>query len=262
MKTSIIITTYNRPELLEKVLEALRFQTKPADEVIVADDGSKADTRDLVDRFMNFFPGKLLHVWHEDRGFRAAEIRNKAIAGSSGDYIVSLDGDCIPERHFVEDHMLLAEPGCFFQGKRVLVSKRLSGSFCRDTANSRRMLAKAIFTGDISNIHHIIRLPFFPSRHSTRMSGIKSCNMGFFREDIVAVNGFNQDFVGWGREDSELVARFYKFGLKRKEHPFLAICFHLWHEENDRKELVLNDELLRKAVQSNDYICSNGLVQK
>jgi len=262
MKISIIITTYNRPELLEKVLEALRFQTKPADEVIVADDGSKANTRDLMNRFMNTFPGTLLHVWHEDRGFRAAEIRNKAIIKSSGDYIISLDGDCIPERHFVEDHILLAEQGFFFQGKRVLVSKRLSGSFCQNTANSRLMLLKAIFTGNISNIHHTIRLPFFPSHYSTKMSGIKSCNMGFFREDIFAVNGFNQDFIGWGREDSELVVRFYKFGLRRKEHPFLAVCFHLWHEENDRKELALNEELLRKAVQSNDYICSNGLVQK
>jgi len=262
MKLSIIITTYNRPNELGKVLESLCGQTRPADEVIVADDGSGEDTKKLVDGFVNSFPGKLLHVRHEDRGFRAAEIRNKAILQSTGDYIVSLDGDCIPEKHFAEDHLRLAETGFFFQGKRVLVGKKLSESFCRDFADSRLLLLKAIFTGKISNFHHTLRLPFFPSRRSTSMSGIKSCNMGFFRKDIFAVNGFNQDFVGWGREDSELVVRFYKYGLKRKEHPFLAICFHLWHEENDRKNLPLNDERLRKALESNDYFCANGLVQR
>ncbi len=86
--------------------------------------------------------------------------------------------------------------------------------------------------------------------------------MGFPSQDIFAVNGFNQDFVGWGREDSELAARFYEYGLKRKEHPFMAVCFHLWHEENNRERLAINDSLLKKTIKSNGYVCSNGLVQK
>jgi len=104
-------------------------------------------------------------------------------------------------------------------------------------------LLKFFFLHDISNTYHLIRFPFFPALSSTKLSGIPSCNMGFFREDIVAVHGFNQDFVGWGCEDSELVVRFYRYALKRKEHPFMAICFHLWHEENERKRLGINDEL-------------------
>jgi predicted glycosyltransferase involved in capsule biosynthesis len=83
--------------------------------------------------------------------------------------------------------------------------------------------------------------------------------MGFFREDIFAVNGFNEDFVGWGREDSELAVRFYRYGLSRKEHPFMAICFHLWHDENDKNRLAINDELLRKAIESDEYVCAKGL---
>jgi predicted glycosyltransferase involved in capsule biosynthesis len=86
--------------------------------------------------------------------------------------------------------------------------------------------------------------------------------MGFFRTDIFAVNGFNQDFVGWGREDSELVVRFFNYGLKKKEHPFMAICFHLWHEENDRSYLEQNDAYLKKALESKNYVCKNGLVQQ
>ena len=86
--------------------------------------------------------------------------------------------------------------------------------------------------------------------------------MGFFRDDIFAVNGFNQDFIGWGREDSELAVRFFKYGLMRRSHPFMAICFHLWHKENERGRLDINDKILEKAIYSKGYICSNGLVQK
>ncbi len=83
--------------------------------------------------------------------------------------------------------------------------------------------------------------------------------MGFFKEDILSVNGFNQDFVGWGREDSELIVRLYRYGLKRKSHPFMAICYHLWHEENSRNRLSINDELLQRWIESDSYICPNGL---
>ncbi|MDY0221981.1 MAG: galactosyltransferase-related protein, partial [Desulfobacterium sp.] len=82
---------------------------------------------------------------------------------------------------------------------------------------------------------------------------------GFFREDLFAVNGFNQDFKGWGREDSELVARLYNYGLRRREHPFMAVCFHLWHLENDRENFMKNDALLNETILSGEYFCKNGL---
>jgi len=262
MIVSVIITTYNRPNSLAKVLEALRHQTRVADEVIVADDGSGPETAEVVSGFMADSPFPLYHVWQEDRGFRSGRIRNKAINKSKGGYIILLDGDCIPGKHFMEDHLALAEKGFFFQGKRVLIGRKLSHAFTHKDANSTQRLLKFVLSRDISNSHHLIRLRFFPAYSSTKLSGIRSCNMGFFREDLFAVNGFNQDFVGWGREDSELAVRLYRFGLKRKEHPFMAICFHLWHEENDRKLLTKNDELLQKAIESNEYICSNGLVRQ
>jgi glycosyltransferase involved in cell wall biosynthesis len=247
--------------MLRKVLQGLCHQSRLPDEVIVADDGSGKETLEVISQFMTEATYPLFHVWQEDKGFRVAEIRNKAIKASKGDYLILLDGDCIPERHFVEDHVLLAEKGFFFQGKRVLVSKRFSPDFtCRD-ANAGFGLLNRVLLQDISNSHHLIRLPFFPALHSSRLSGIRGCNMGFFRKDIFAVNGFNQDFVGWGREDSEIAARFYNYGLKKKEHPFMAICFHLWHEKNDTRQLAVNDEILRKAVESDEYRSSNGLAQ-
>ncbi|MFH0731007.1 MAG: glycosyltransferase family 2 protein [Pseudomonadota bacterium] len=261
MKTSVIITTYNRPEALTKVLNGLRDQTRAADEIIVADDGSEPETLETVCRFQRKFSQPLCHIWHEDEGFRAAEIRNKAILKSTGDYIILLDGDCIPAKYFIGDHLALAENGCFVQGKRVLVNKRLANRFTHEYTKSALTLMRYVFTRDISNRHHLIRMPYSPAFYSSGLSGIRSCNMGFFRRDIFAVNGFNQNFVGWGREDSELAVRFLGYGLKRKEHPFMAVCFHLWHEENDRKRLAGNDELFRKTVNSNEYICSNGLIQ-
>lgn len=262
MKTSVIISTYNRQDMLRKVLDGLRHQTTMADEIIIADDGSTSETAEMINKTAINFPTVIRHVWQKDRGFRAAKIRNKAIKKSSGDYLISLDGDCIPEKHFIEDHINLAENGYFFQGKRVLVGEKKVQSFTYLDINSRSKLLKLVFSPHLSNKHHLLRLPFFPAVSSKRLSGIKSCNLAFFRKDIYSINGFNQDFVGWGREDSELAVRLYKFGLKKKEHPFKAICFHLWHRENDKKQLPRNDKRLQEAIESNGYFCANGLVQR
>lgn len=261
MKLSLIITTYNSPEQLEKVLDAVQAQRHLPDEVIIADDGSGGETRERVQTFEGRYPKSVSYMWQEDQGFRAARIRNLAIHQSTGAYIVLLDGDCVPSQHFVEDHLALAERGHFFQGKRVLVSQKRSPTFSCTLANSFKHLAGALIRGDLSHVHHLIRLPAFPARRSRSLDGIKSCNMGFFRDDIVAVNGFNEDFVGWGREDSELVVRFYRYGLWRKDHPFMAQCFHLWHPELDRGSLSTNDHLLKKAMASHEFFCKNGLDQ-
>jgi len=261
MKTSLIITTYNKPDALGKVLEGVGEQSRMPDEILVADDGSGPDTLKKIHEFSKVFPCRFDHIWQEDQGFRAARIRNRAIARATGEYIILLDGDCIPPRRFIEDHLVLAEENFFFQGKRILVGKRLSPDFaCTDT-NSILRLLKALICRDISNTHHLIRLPIFPVLRSKNLSGIKSCNMGFFSKDIAAVNGFNQDFVGWGREDSELAVRLYRYGLRRKGHPFMAICFHLWHEGYDRATLEINDQLLSNTMESDEYFCPNGLVQ-
>ena len=261
MNMSVIVTTYNRPDALGKALDALKNQSRLPDEVIIADDGSGPDTEAEISGRLSGTPYLIHHVWQEDKGFRAARIRNIAISKATGDYIIFLDGDCIPGKRFLEDHLALAGEGCFVQGKRVLLSKRLSPRFLYEDANSMQRLLRYLLSGDISNSHHLIRMPLFPALLSRRMSGIKSCNMGIYRKDLIAVNGFNQDFVGWGREDSELAVRLYRYGLKRKEHPFMCACFHLWHAENDRVQLETNERLLKETMESNEYFCPNGLAQ-
>ena len=163
MKISVIVTTYNRPDALKKVVLGLLSQTKSPHEIIIADDGSSRETQHLINELTassDLCP--IIHVWQEDKGFRAAKIRNLAIKKTTGKYIISLDGDCIPERHFIEDHLKLAKEGFFFQGKRVLVGKKFSKSFVfKNTKEKIRLILQSI-SGEISNIHHILRVPFFP----------------------------------------------------------------------------------------------------
>ncbi|MDD9301047.1 MAG: glycosyltransferase family 2 protein [Desulfobacter sp.] len=259
MKVSVILTTYNRPDALKKVLDGLLFQTCLPHEIMVADDGSGPETRSMLALFLENTDVKINHIWQSDKGFRAARIRNKAIAASTGDYLLLLDGDCIPEKHFIQDHMALAEPGFFFQGKRVLVNERQAVTFDHMDTLSFFRLARSAFLGGISNAHHIVRIPIFPSVQMKKLSGVRSCNMGLFREDVIAVNGFNHEFKGWGREDTEFVIRLFRYGVKRRENPFRAICYHLWHNENPRDNLARNDELLEAAAREKGYYCKSGL---
>ncbi len=185
MKTSLIITTYNKPEALGKVLEGVGEQSRMPDEILVADDGSGPDTLKKIHEFSKVFQCRFDHIWQEDQGFRAARIRNRAIAKATGEYIILLDGDCIPPRRFIEDHLVLAEESFFFQGKRILVGKGLSPDFSCTDANSILRLLKALISRDISNAHHLIRLPIFPALRSKSLSGIKSCNMGFLERILL-----------------------------------------------------------------------------
>ena len=258
MKVSLVITTYNNPLGLKKAAESANHQTRPPDEVIVADDGSDEKTAEVVKHFAEIAPFPVAHVWQEDRGFRAAMIRNKAITISSGDYIILLDGDCVMNRHFVADHELLSEEGCFIQGKRILVSRSAVTAFDCGVADSPVVLTYMALLGKITNAHHLFRLPRYPGFKNRKLKGIKSCNMSFFKKDIIAVNGFNEDFEGWGNEDSELACRFFKYGLFKKVHPFMAVCFHLWHPTN-KIATHCNNLLLSTAIASNEYFCRNGL---
>jgi glycosyltransferase involved in cell wall biosynthesis len=259
MRISVIVTTYNRPDALKKVLDGLLHQTRLPDEIIIADDGSGDETRIMLQTYLKHSQIGVKHVWQKDKGFRLAEIRNKAILQSNSEYLIFLDGDCIPEQHFIEDHLSLAQKGFFFQGKRVIISQNATINFSFHDTNSIWRLLKHAVTSTVSNSHHIIRLPFFPSYTTAKLSGIRGCNMGFFKDDLLSINGFNQEFKGWGREDSEIVVRMYKLGIKRKEHPFRAICYHLWHKENQRHELEQNDQLLGQAMESDSYYCNIGI---
>tara|TARA_B110000967_G_C18880609_1_gene560849 strand:+ start:1191 stop:1988 length:798 start_codon:yes stop_codon:yes gene_type:complete len=257
MKLTLIITTYNWPESLLLVFKSIQCQTILPDEVIIADDGSTIETKELINNFKKDSNFNIIHSWQEDVGFRASRSRNKAIYNSSGDYIVLIDGDSILHPQFIKDHIDRSEPGYFTQGSRVLLSERGT----KKTLDKKNIIF-SFFSAELNNrknsIHSALLSKIFSSKKN-HLRGIKSCNMAFYKKDCININGFNNDFEGWGREDSEFAARLINSGIKRKNIRFNAIQFHLWHNENSRVLLKTNDIILSETINNCVKWCRNGI---
>lgn len=256
MNISLIITTYNWPEALNAVLISVSKQTILPAEVIIADDGSGKDTADLIKNWQANYPVPLIHSWQEDNGFRLAENRNKAIAQAKSEYIVIIDGDMVLEKHFIQDYMDAARPGWFIQGGRVITNPK-SSSLILDKKQQLNF-----FSPDLGNRKNAIRsktLSKIFSQKRNNTNSVRGCNMGFWKQDLIKVNGFNNDFVGWGREDSEIVIRLLNAGLNRLYLKFAAVAYHLYHHEIDRGSLPENDILLNNTINNQLTRCENGL---
>jgi glycosyltransferase involved in cell wall biosynthesis len=257
VKLSLVITTYNWASALDRVLSSVKDQRLLPDEVLIADDGSTAETAAVIAGHAARFPVPLEHIWQEDKGFRAARARNRAIAHCGGDYIVLLDGDMILHPGFIADHASFARPGSFVQGGRVLLDERRSRQLI---AGDRRRIG--LFDPAIGNRLNTVRLPWLMRRWngaSNSTQGTRSCNMALWRSDVVAINGFNEAFVGWGREDSEFAQRLLNLGLARRRLRWGAIAYHLHHRERSRDALDANDRLLDETRQRRLVRCDKGL---
>ena len=257
MRISLIITTYNWKEALQLSLCSCLAQTRPPDEIVVADDGSRADTGMLVESMAAQSPVPLLHSWQEDKGFRLAKSRNKAIAKATGEYIILIDGDIILDPHFVADHCEFARQGYFVQGTRVLLNKTYS-----EKVLTGGQLSVPIFAQGVENKKNCLRsriLARLFSFRSKRLPGIKTCNFAFWKQNALAINGFNEQFVGWGREDSEFTARLLNAGVRRQNVKFYALGYHLYHPINTRERLRINDGILRQTIEQKLTWCELGI---
>ncbi len=265
MRCAVIVTTYNRPDALAAVLEGYLAQTDLDFELVVADDGSTPDSRAVVESYQARAPFPIRHVWHEDQGFRAAAIRNRAAAATNAEYIVFTDGDCIPPPHFVAAHRKLAERGHFLSGNRLLLSEK----FTREVLDakvpvqrwSRLRWLGARAQGRINRWLPLVKLPdgAFRKKVAQDWEGIKTCNLSLWRDDLVKVNGVDESFSGWGLEDSDLVVRLYRAGVRHKSARFAAPVFHLWHRENDRSSLAENQRRLDEVMKSDRVRARQGL---
>ncbi|MGP0566021.1 MULTISPECIES: glycosyltransferase family 2 protein [unclassified Nitrospina] len=262
---SIILSTYNRPDALERVLTSLEAQTDRDFEVIVADDGSTENTRALVETFSQRNTLVLKHVWHEDRGFRAGAIRNKAVAACEGERLVFLDGDCMVFPDFVEHYIQLMEPGFFLAGNRVLLDELLTQRTLEKKLPLHKWsLLKWIsvrLRGGVNRLVPFLRLPLGPLRKLSRnkWQGVKTCNLGVWRQDFVEINGFDEHYQGWGYEDSDLVIRLLNKGIVRKEGRFALPVLHLWHPLGKSRETEENWKRLEAVMQSSTTRIDNGL---
>jgi len=267
MLISLVVTTYNRADALRAVLVGLAAQRDRGFEVLVADDGSRADTRALVETFAAAAPVPVRHVFQEDRGFRAGAARNRATAAAEGAYVIFLDGDCIPRPHFIERHRELAEPGWMVAGNRVLLTEPFTRLALaeqlplHDWADAQWRAARE--RGDINRMLPLRDLPLGPLRKlaAKRWQRVRTCNLGIWRDDLRTVNGFDEVFEGWGYEDSDLAVRLISAGVRRKEGAYATGVLHLWHRENDRRAEGRNWDRLQQRIRDRDRRAERGLDQ-
>lgn len=257
MKVSLIISTYNWPEALKLCLKTVLHQTQYPYEVIIADDGSTEETSDMIKELQPSFQIPLIHVWHEDKGFRKTIIMNKAIKAATGDYIIQIDGDILIHPYFIEDHLSVAEPGYFVRGGRSLINALKTKFFLRRIKfqPQKYNLIKS------NNKFNSFRIPFLSklfSGTSDDVTHVKGCNMAYWKQDFIAVNGYNNDINGWGHEDIELAIRLHNSGVKMKKIKLKAIAYHLHHSLNSRKNVERNLEISRLATNKRLIRVDNG----
>lgn len=240
---SVVVTTYNWPSALQLCIESLMDQTDKNFEIIIADDGSKKDTAELIASFHdNRARLSVKHIYHEDQGFRAGTIRNKAVAASKGDYLIFLDGDCVVLAHFIHRHRRLAQAAYFIPGNRILLSQNFTQTVISKQINLQRQSWLDFFRHRLlRHINRLSPLVYFPWDFLRHLSPLRwdkamTCNLAVWKTDFIAVNGFDHLFEGWGYEDSDLIIRLIHNGIRRKEGRFALPVLHLWHKQNDRSK--------------------------
>ena len=235
--------------------------------MIIADDGSTADTQHMIAKFRETSKFEVHHVWQEDDGFRAAQIRNKAVANSKGEYIIFIDGDCVVYPNFIEGHNRLAEKGYFVRGSRVMLSDTYTQEFIQTEISPLGLGFFELFylwrKKKIKRIFPLVSIPLGLLRKQKKKEwyGVKTCNLGMWREDFLAVNGFDEQYVGWGHEDADLAIRLINNGVCRKEGVNAVTVLHLWHSLNDRTHLEENKNRLEQRLKSNVTRIKQGVSQ-
>jgi glycosyltransferase involved in cell wall biosynthesis len=259
MQIALLISTYNWPESLDLVLKSLIKQTLMPNEILIADDGSAEQTKHLIVDFQKNNNIAIKHFWQEDLGFRKSKILNKAVAGTMADYIIQIDGDCIMHSRFIEDHVCFARRGVYLYGSRVNILPDFVGSVFEN-----KKIKFNFFSKEIKNKTRTLHFPFLSNlyqSHKGISKKFRGCNVSYWREDFIAVNGYNQDFEGWGREDSDLVIRIGNNGIKSKRLRYAAIVYHLYHKVNSKHNFELNNSIQKNTIANKVVKIKNGIDQ-
>lgn len=267
MDIAVIVTTCDRPDALAALFEGYRLQQDRAFEIVVADD-SGPETAAVVAACRMRGDLAVGQVRQEDQGFRAAAVRNRALALTKVDYVIFTDGDCVPLPGFVAGHRRLAERGWCIAGNRILLgeqpSRRILDEHLRVHAWSTGKWLHAFLKGEMNRFLPVLPLPlpgWLRKLPAGRWQGVMTCNFSAWRDDLLAVNGFDEEYEGWGLEDSDLTIRLLHAGVRRKSGRFAAPVIHLWHPENDRASLEANRRRLDALSRSRGIRASRGMDQ-
>ncbi|MFA6456267.1 MAG: glycosyltransferase [Bacteroidota bacterium] len=262
---TLVVAVYNKADNLRYIFAALNRQSFVPFEVIIADDGSGRAIADVVNEAKRTSSFRIKHLWHADKGWRKNTMLNYAIQEAVTEYIVFIDGDCIPAEHFLEDHFTQREKGKVLLGRRVEHGKRWAETLSMEKIRSGEFekytlpdLIDAV-KGTSVRLEHGIRVtsPFLRS-FAEKSSGILGCNFSTFKEHLIAVNGFDESYHGPGfGEDTDIFHRLNLIGVTGKSLRNLAVQYHVWHPLTT----VPADNRIRfeKTVQRNEPLCRDGL---
>jgi hypothetical protein len=259
MKTALLISTYNWVEALELIFESVLQQTQLPDEILIADDGSKVETKEIITAFSKKIKIPVIHSWQEDAGFRKSKILNKTIANSNADYIIQVDGDCILHRHFVKDHIAHAKENTYLYGSRVNIKEE----FVTEVL-SQKLINFNYFSKQIKNKSRTLHIPFLSNLYKSHVGiskKFRGCNVSYWRKDFIAINGYNEDFEGWGKEDSDLAIRLGNLGVMAKRLRYAGIVFHIWHRIKSKENVDKNTAIEEEATNQKMVKCEHGVSQ-
>lgn len=258
----VIMAAYNDADVLKLTLEGYLRQSDAYFSVCVADDGSGPEVAEVIEHFRKRGL-RIRHVWHEDQGFRKAQIVNRAIATSQADYIVMTDSDCVPARLFIADHRCWARPGFMVSGRRVDTTKHLGNRIKRGEVDIR-VLEKPLtliwqsLVGGVSRAEFGVRLPYWLARAwSFRSLALLGANIGVWREQLLAVNGFDNDFQGYGAEEVDLEWRLVAYGVKQRAMRGRGGLFHIHHNRREANAWV--GAMLEAKRQAGEVVARDGI---
>src|SRR5690349_1297635 len=257
MRVSVIISTYNSPAWLEKVLWGFERQTYDNFEIVIADDGSGEPTRNLIDSFKQHSRFQIVHVWHEDRGFQKSQILNKAICAASTEYLIFTDGDCIPRADFVEVHVRNARAGKFLSGGYFMLPMSTSKTITKDDILSGTAFrVKWLIAHGVPKTHKLMKLlskgwaESFMNFVTPTKATWNGHNSSGWKKDIVQVNGFNEE-MQYGGQDRELGERMVNSGIEGVQIRYSAICLHLDHKRGYKTiESIKKNRKIRSETRS------------
>ncbi len=262
MKGSVIMSTYNAVQWLEKVLWGFSVQTVTDFEIIIADDGSGFETKEKIEELKKVITIPIIHVWQEDDGFQKTKILNKAILASNSDYLIFTDGDCIPRKDFVEIHLKYREKGFFLSGGYFKLPMKISNIITKEDILGQncfnpKWLKHNGFKFNVKGLK-LITTRFF-SRVLNWFTPTKPTwnghNASGWKADILAVNGFNEE-MQYGGEDRELGERLFNMGLSSKQIRYSAICVHLDHERG-----YVSEEIWKKNNEIRAFTKANKIIK-
>jgi glycosyltransferase involved in cell wall biosynthesis len=264
---SVIISTYNRPEFLDKVLRGYRTQTDRDFELIIADDGSDEETADLISSVREASGMRIMHVWHEHRGFRKSVILNRCILAARTEHLLFTDGDCIPRSDLIEVHRSLSQPGKYISGGYLKLPDKLSSAITMDDIDSGRVTQLSwLRENGWKPGRRALRL-FSPSRFSTMMDAITPTKADFngnntsvWRTSLIEVNGFEGE-MGYGGLDQALGVRLQNAGIKGIQARHRAVVMHLHHDRPYRDPAMMkaNRERILKLRKGGEFRARRGI---